>query len=391
MRFAARCLLAVVVMAGALAPRAVIGADSRTIVGRVFDASRGADFGIHFASVELRIPGADGGAASATTGPDGSFAITLPPGDEATVSVSVSARGFYPFHQWSSGAELRQTFTIGLQPAPERSDTAITGLVYDASVGPSALIGGAEIQYVYQSFNDAFPEVAGEIHTGADGRYGFNQLLGPDDYVEITVAAPGFAPFEGAVAAYEVLGASPRDFGLAPIGGLVQIEPAELRLDCPGTFPVTITNIGPADETLVMLGLDLHFHYGGGVYGTAFTADLSGVDFPLSLASGEQLRFPMRFAGRGSFPSLLTLGVVSGAPDSGAVQYYGGFDRCDAGCAGDCDGNGTVSVDELIRAVNLALGGHDGPACMALDGDADGVVSMAELVAAVDRAIAGCP
>ncbi len=49
-----------------------------------------------------------------------------------------------------------------------------------------------------------------------------------------------------------------------------------------------------------------------------------------------------------------------------------------------------VSVDELIRAVNLALGGHDGSACLALDVDANGVVSMDELVAAVDRAIAGC-
>lgn len=64
--------------------------------------------------------------------------------------------------------------------------------------------------------------------------------------------------------------------------------------------------------------------------------------------------------------------------------------RAAASCAGDCDGGGSVSVDELVRAVGLALGAPGTPACAAADGDGDGVVRIAELIAAVAAALDGC-
>lgn len=36
-------------------------------------------------------------------------------------------------------------------------------------------------------------------------------------------------------------------------------------------------------------------------------------------------------------------------------------------CIGDCDGNASVSVSELVRGVNIALGTQDAEACAALD------------------------
>lgn len=58
-------------------------------------------------------------------------------------------------------------------------------------------------------------------------------------------------------------------------------------------------------------------------------------------------------------------------------------------CAGDCDGDGTVTVAELIGGVASALGGA--APCTALDGDRDGHATIGELIAAVNAALGGCP
>jgi hypothetical protein len=61
-------------------------------------------------------------------------------------------------------------------------------------------------------------------------------------------------------------------------------------------------------------------------------------------------------------------------------------------CPGDCNGDGSVTIDELLRAVNLALGsGIAGATCSALDTNRDGTVSIAEVVRAVGAALIGCP
>jgi len=59
-------------------------------------------------------------------------------------------------------------------------------------------------------------------------------------------------------------------------------------------------------------------------------------------------------------------------------------------CAGDCNGNGQVTVDDLVLAVNIALGSQPVARCAAVDRDGNGVVSVAELVTAVTRALNGC-
>jgi len=58
-------------------------------------------------------------------------------------------------------------------------------------------------------------------------------------------------------------------------------------------------------------------------------------------------------------------------------------------CEADCDGNGRVTIDELVAAIGIALGTSDA-SCAAADSDADGVIRIAELVAAVARALNGC-
>ena len=62
-----------------------------------------------------------------------------------------------------------------------------------------------------------------------------------------------------------------------------------------------------------------------------------------------------------------------------------------AACAGDCNGDGAVAINELISGVNIALGAAPLASCAAVDGSGDGVVAINELIAAVNAALIGCP
>lgn len=59
-------------------------------------------------------------------------------------------------------------------------------------------------------------------------------------------------------------------------------------------------------------------------------------------------------------------------------------------CTGDCGGDGRVTVDELVRGVNLALGNPAVTACPAFDTNADGLITVNELVRGVNSALDGC-
>ncbi len=60
-------------------------------------------------------------------------------------------------------------------------------------------------------------------------------------------------------------------------------------------------------------------------------------------------------------------------------------------CAGDCNGDGQVSIDELIIGVDISLGGRPITACPAFEVMPDGQVTISELVLAVRNASEGCP
>lgn len=61
-----------------------------------------------------------------------------------------------------------------------------------------------------------------------------------------------------------------------------------------------------------------------------------------------------------------------------------------ASCQGDCDGDGRVAINELVRGVAVALGRESVSACTAVDEDNDGNVRINELIAAVRNALLGC-
>lgn len=59
-------------------------------------------------------------------------------------------------------------------------------------------------------------------------------------------------------------------------------------------------------------------------------------------------------------------------------------------CAGDCSGDGLVTVDEIVLMVNIALGLQTSSACPAGDHNADGSVTVDEIILAVNKALSGC-
>jgi hypothetical protein len=64
----------------------------------------------------------------------------------------------------------------------------------------------------------------------------------------------------------------------------------------------------------------------------------------------------------------------------------------DAGaCTGDCDGDGFVSVSELVLGVNIALAVRDVSECPAFDQGEDGSVDVVELTRAVHASRFACP
>ncbi len=62
-----------------------------------------------------------------------------------------------------------------------------------------------------------------------------------------------------------------------------------------------------------------------------------------------------------------------------------------AACPGDCSGDDQVTVDELIKGVNVALGDSAMNSCPEFDRDGDGAVRVDELLRGVAASINGCP
>ena len=59
-------------------------------------------------------------------------------------------------------------------------------------------------------------------------------------------------------------------------------------------------------------------------------------------------------------------------------------------CAGDCNGSGQVTVDEILTMVNIALGSAVLSNCSAGDANHDGQITIDEILMAVHNALIGC-
>ena len=127
-------------------------------------------------------------------------------------------------------------------------------------------------------------------------------------------------------------------------------------------------------------------------YGTAF--ENAGTEFaPIESADSDgdgftnleeivALTFPGNAADKPAeqpspTPTATAMPTATNTPGTGA-------------CVGDCDEDGTVAIDELVKAVNIALGSAAVSVCPAADRNGNGMVTIDELLAAVNAALGGC-
>jgi len=90
-------------------------------------------------------------------------------------------------------------------------------------------------------------------------------------------------------------------------------------------------------------------------------------------------------------PTLTATATSTGAATSTAGATSTATVTAGVFCAGDCDGSGEVTINELITLVNIALGNSPVSACPAGDVNGDGMIAINEIVAAVGNALNGCP
>lgn len=81
-----------------------------------------------------------------------------------------------------------------------------------------------------------------------------------------------------------------------------------------------------------------------------------------------------------------------GVPARASAQYLGYVPYSDETipCAGDCNGDRAVRIDEILTMVNIALGTLDLEACLAADRNQNGEVTIDEILAAIGRALSSC-
>jgi hypothetical protein len=146
-----------------------------------------------------------------------------------------------------------------------------------------------------------------------------------------------------------------------------------------------------------LLGFDPEFVDPAGPDGILGGAGFADDDFHLSqIAAGQMATSPaVRFADIDPTmaPIMGRTTRTDGVPDADnadigfhypAGSQYSPPTPSPAGpLAGDCNGDGRVTVAEVITAVNIALGTESLSACPAADLDGDGQVSISELVQAV--------
>jgi len=110
------------------------------------------------------------------------------------------------------------------------------------------------------------------------------------------------------------------------------------------------------------------------------------------LGTGPRLEVPADLLPPGPHQLTLTIPGRQGAPITRRVSFLraprlGELRPADIG---DCNQDGCVTVDEILTAVNIALGTLRLDQCMELDSNGDGVVSIAEILTAVNNALSGC-
>lgn len=195
------------------------------------------------------------------------------------------------------------------------------------------------------------------------------------------------------LAAVEVVATSPDGLDVYAAGadGIAHFQRRAGLLDFAGR-----TGEGAVGEPEVSGPSDLVFTPQGRVAFLSRAGDDALVVLRRDPGSGELRVAEMYQAATQGYRGLRGASSLSVSADGRWLYVAGQFDdavgifRREPSCLGDCNEDDQVTVDELVRAVALALTDRPDLDCWAVDRDADGQVTVDEIVAAVQRALLGC-
>ena len=95
----------------------------------------------------------------------------------------------------------------------------------------------------------------------------------------------------------------------------------------------------------------------------------------------------------GTYPLPCGIGASASSPSGDAIITGCGDGMLvvlTTACIGDCDGSGSVTVDDLVTGVNIALGLRPLSDCSSFDVDGSGTITVEELILGVNSALRGC-
>lgn len=328
---------------------------TKVVAGHVYDASFGPGAGIAGATVRS-------GAGPVTTDAQGDFVVTLFLRDTDTVVFSASAEGFAPGDAHFTGAQLwflQGPVEIGLVPLD--NGYTVSGIVHgDVNCPPDSLI---TVELAKEDGSD-LPRAA---ETTAEVEFFFPHVADGDYIVSATAACqPSYYP---PVAVYVRGGHAYTELDPDPCPPNLVLEPAR----------------GLPGVTVDVIGRCYYIHSGGGaqlwldgVLAAATTAGTVGdyhaqVAIPADAADGWHVVIATNRSGE-------QIGAGGYFVDSSSTRA----------CIGDCDRDGTVTIDELLQVVNLGLGLAVPFGCPAATAGGTGPVQISDIIAAVNAALAGC-
>jgi hypothetical protein len=166
-------------------------------------------------------------------------------------------------------------------------------------------------------------------------------------------------------------------------------SPPPLHITTPSPLPRGVT-FQPYSVTLEVMGGTAPFTWtlvDGGFPGLELSADGTVSGPPSAFGSGFlQIRVTDRKGDQHTktFDITVDLKAPTPTPSPSVTPTLGPT------CIGDCDGKGSVSIDELITGIAIVLGERLLNDCPSLDANGDDVVTIDELIRAVNAALTGC-
>ncbi|MBI4516798.1 MAG: hypothetical protein HY699_13385 [Deltaproteobacteria bacterium] len=228
-------------------------------------------------------------------------------------------------------------FTLGIPGVGSATPLSLA----DCTVGSDGLTPAIKVA---DAIKDTFKVVLENLQCTTVTGTPRNRCLCPgaeqqrDNFINVVVYGPKDLPASG-----------PVDIPVLPSGSLMTID---LKIDAAGTTPVHV--FAETDNQ----------------------SEKPKPQFGAFLSIGDKSAVDQTF---NSERTVSKVAITNAAVSAGTA------------CVGDCDSSNDVTVDELVKGVNIALGTAQLTDCPSFDKDNSGDVTVDELVTAVNYALGSCP